>query len=133
MMLSLCACGGGNTEYNPNRGKVLLTDELKAEIEEYLTVPHETFEDIKNAEWEFYRHCQVYASDFDVNFDSCEITSYEQEDDYNYIVYTVFRGKDNHGDNVELKTSLFLYFNEDTNEIVDDYKQFEKDLKKLQS
>lgn len=136
MILSLCACGGGN-EYNPNEGKILITDKLKTEMEEYLTIPHKTIKNIKNAEWEFIRRCKVYSYDYDVNFDSCEIKSYEQKDEYNYIVYVVFNGKDKHNDIIELKTSLLLFFEDDSNEnkhkINDDYTQFEKDLKNLNS
>lgn len=128
-----------NYTYNPNEGKIKLTYELKEEIKDYL----------KDTSWSgaeqmFSRGCESRTATIDssgyhenekVDSIRVDIVSYEQKDDYHYVVYVRCIIWDHFGDTTELKTSILVYFEENTEskerKIQADYSQFQTDFRKL--
>lgn len=122
-----------NPTYNPNRDKILLTSELKKEMEDYLTEKMSSSE-TKWAEFHLGMECtdRIKNND-DIKDIDCEIISHRQKDDYTYIAYVVCKVHDYYGYYRELKTNFEFTFKEfsDTKEryISTDYAQFEHDIR----
>lgn len=119
-MFCLVACGKGNSkEKDPNEGKLFLTDELQAEMEngfDSTIGDHNTGlcgngESIKSD-----ANSTAKIMDISVKFDSYEITSYEKIDDYNYVVNIILSGTDITNAKKELKLEYQMYFKESDNE-----------------
>lgn len=102
--LLLVACGNNkndNRQYEEETS-LLLTDEMKQEIERKLTQDENG---IVNEEINLIQYIGLqnsvlkHTKDINLEIDSVDITSWEQQDDYSYIVYGKAYNTDNYNNN----------------------------------
>lgn len=111
--LLLVSCGNNkndNRQYEEETS-ILLTDEMKQEIERKLTQDENG---IVNEEINLIQYIGLqnsvlkHTKDINLEIDSVNITSWEQQDDYSYIVYGKAYNTDNYN-NTQIYTFKAIY------------------------
>jgi len=129
----LCACAKKNnseqkdTENTQNvvDGKMYITEEMKAELDTFVGVIDSVDEKSK-AEVSILTNARAYTvtAALEIKWTSCNITSLEKVDDYNYQITAKVFGTDAMGEDVEIEFTGNYYFEEDESK-TDGYKLIE--------
>ncbi len=126
MMMSFvcCACGKTNQEVkedtvNTNNvvdGKMYITEEMKTELDNFVGTI-DALEEKSKAEVSILTNARTYtvSAALEIKWTSCNITSLDKVDDYNYQIVAKVFGSDATGEDVEIEFVGYYHFEEDEN------------------